>query len=72
MKEGEKAHRLRDLDSVLVLRVLHDLVNVAFHGHNLHFKIEAVFVQFLALSVESVHLDSRKKVSQQTTMREIV
>ena len=67
--EGEETYRLCDFDGARVLGVLHDFVDVALHGDNLHFKIEAIFVQFLALSIESIHLDSREKLSQQTTMR---
>ena len=67
--EGEEIYQLCDFDGTRVLGVLHDLMDVALYGDNLHFKVEAIFVQFLALSVESVHLDSREKLSQQTTMR---
>ena len=66
--EGEEIYQLCDFDGTRVLGVLHNLMDVALYGDNLHFKVEAIFVQFLALSVESVHLDSRENLSICRTM----
>ena len=51
--EGEEIYQLCDFDGTRVLGVLHDLMDVALYGDNLHFKVEAIFVQFLALSYVS-------------------